>query len=342
MKQKIILLLTCVCLASCKQNDNLFKGEIRYVDSFKHECHLTGSVLNIDTIGTFQVDFIDTLLISTLYKSSNFARFYNANTLAYLGDLAYRGDAPNEFLSFSIMNQHQDSVLWVQDYIRKKMFEIDLLQSVKQISIVLNKTIDYQQVIDPLQAFYCNDTLLLIKEFDYEQGVRYIKFNPTSGSKPLAFIPMYNSILSQRDLNSIMSIADCLKPDCKQVASLTGVLNQIDILSLDGSVPNLSIKMGDGPGTLEEIRQNGDNLYDYYISLPRCNEYCIIALYCDKSKSNKEFHIINWNGEALFKLVTDEDLRDFNIDWKSGKLYGITVEDFVYVYDINNVLEKLN
>ena len=98
--------------------------------------------------------------------------------------------------------------------------------------------------------------------------------------------------------------------------------------------------MGDGPTSIEDIRQNRETLYDYYISIPRCNDSLIFALYCNKEENGKkEFHVINWEGKALFKLFINEDLRDFNIDWQNGKLYGITNNDIVYVYDVNNIVK---
>ena len=50
-----------------------------------------------------------------------------------------------------------------------------------------------------------------------------------------------------------------------------------------------------------------------------------------------EFHVINWEGEALYRLKTDEELRDFNIDWKNRMLYGISEADEVYVYSLKEV-----
>lgn len=343
MKRKIIFLLLSIIILSCEHNDNLFCGKFVHVKSFNHECHLTGTMEEaIDTIGTFQLDFVNSYLITTLYKSGYFAKFYNKKTLENLGDFAYRGDGPSEFLAFSILNQQQDSVLWVQDYHKKRLYGIDLEESIEQKSVIFKKEFDYTRMEDPLQAFYCSDSLLLIKNIDYEKGIQYIKYNCFYPDAKKERICMYNSVLSQPDLNLIMSLADCLKPDFKMIASLTGVLNQIDLLNLEDSTANLSVRMGEGPTTLADIRQNNVKLHDYYISLPRCNNDLIFALYCNKDDNDKkEFHVINWKGEALFKLFVDENLRDFNVDWEKGRLYGITIDDIVYVYDVNNVVNKM-
>lgn len=339
MKRNITFLLLCVIILSCEHNDHLFRGKSVNIKSFNHAYHLKGTIEEaIDTIGTFQLDFTNPYLISTLYKSPHFTKIYDKKTLKSLGNFAYKGDGPNEFLTFSILNQQQDSVLWVQDYYKKRLYGIDLEQSIEKSSIVLKKEFDYTQMEDPLQAFYCSDSLLLIKNIDYEEGIQYIKFNPFFPNVKKERIYMYNSVLSQPDLNLIMSLADCLKPDFKIVASLTGVLNQIDLLNLEDSTKNLSVRMGEGPTTLADIRQNNTALHNYYISLPRCNNDLIFALHCNKDNDKKEFHVISWKGEALFKLSIDENLRDFNVDWRKGKLYGITIDDIVYVYDVNNIL----
>lgn len=339
MKRNIVFLLLCVVVLSC-EDKNLFCGRLISVKTFDREQYLKGIMAEvIDTIGTFQMDFAAPYLITTLYKTPYFAKFYDGETLKCLGDFAYKGDGPNEFLSFSVLNQQQDSVLWVQDYHKRKLYGIDLAKSVTQMSIVLKKEFGYTQVIDPLQVFYCSDSLLLIKNVDYECGLQYIKFNPYFADEEKERIYMYNSVFSQQDLNLIMSLSDCLKPDSKMIASLTGVLNQIDLLNLEDSTKNLSVRMGEGPVTLEEVRQNSETLHNYYISFPRCNNDLIFALHCNKENSDKkEFHVISWKGEALFKLYVDENLRDFNIDWKNGRLYGVTTDDIVYVYDVNSVL----
>lgn len=99
---------------------------------------------------------------------------------------------------------------------------------------------------------------------------------------------------------------------------------------------------GDGPIALDDIRQSNEALYNYYISLPRCNNDLIFALHYNKEHNDKrEFHVISWKGESLFRLFVDEKLCDFNVDWKNGKRYGITTDDIVYVYDVGSVVNRV-
>lgn len=340
MRRYFIFLLLSAIVVSCRNNESLFCGKLVPVETFEKEYHLVGSMEQIDTIGAFQIDFSAPYLIITQYKLPYFIKVYDSKTRNIRANLAHRGEGPNEFLSFSILNQQHDSILWTQDYHKKKLLGIDLQKSIEQKTNVVRKSIDYKKINDPLQVFYCNDSLLLIKNIEHELGVQYVKFNPFCPDGNMTRFFMYNPILLQQDLNLMMSLADCLKPDGKMIACLTGVLNQIDILNLEDSTQNFSVKMGDGPTSIEDIRQNRETLYDYYISIPRCNDSLIFALYCNKEENGKkEFHVINWEGKALFKLFINEDLRDFNIDWQNGKLYGITNNDIVYVYDVNNIVK---
>ena len=338
----ILILLLSILAAACEYNDNLFSGKLVRVEGFEKESYLSGEMVEIDTVGTFQIDFLNSYMITTLYKLPYFIKVYDSQKRSFIGNFAYKGNGPHEFLSFSILNQQQDSVLWVQDYYKKKLMGIDLRKSIDKGVLAVRNNFDYEKVVDPLQVFYCNDSLLLIKNLDHEKGVHYAKFNPLRPDQEVSPIFMYHTVLSQQDLNMMMSLADCLKPDGKMIASLTGVLNQIDILNLEDSTENISVKMGDGPNSIEYIRENRDKLYDYYISLPRCNDTLIFALYRNKEKNNKtEFHVISWTGKALFRLLVREDLRDFNIDWLHGKIYGVTKSDIVYVYDVNNIINSV-
>ncbi|MEG1005595.1 MAG: hypothetical protein RSO15_04840 [Bacteroides sp.] len=340
MKYIFIFLLSILAVA-CEYDNNLFSGKLVRVDDFEKESYLNGEMVEIDTVGTFQIDFLSSYMITTLYKLPYFIKVYDSQKRSFLGNFAYKGNGPNEFLGFSVLNQQQDSVLWIQDYYKKELTGIDLHKSIDEGVFAVKKNFDYEKVVDPLQVFYCNDSLLLVKNLDYEKGVQYAKFNPLRPNQEVSPIFMYNTVLSQQDLNVMMSLADCLKPDGKMIASLTGVLNQIDILSLEDSTENISVKMGASPSTIEYIRENRDKLYDYYISLPRCNDTLIFALYRNKEKNDRlEFHVISWTGKALFRLFVREDLRDFNIDWLQGKLYGITKSDIVYVYDVNNIINS--
>lgn len=125
MKRNKILLLLCMFIVSCDLSDNLFLGREKYIELFNHEYHIKGvKTESIDTIGTFLIDFAHPYLITTLYKSSNYIKLYDLETRKFIGDFAFKGDGPSEFLSFGVLNQTQNSILWAQDYFKKNYMRL--------------------------------------------------------------------------------------------------------------------------------------------------------------------------------------------------------------------------
>lgn len=332
----ILFFFLSFLLFSCQHKDNFFCGKIVAADGFEQELMLSGHRVDyMDSIGNFQIEVTPIGLVITKYKLSYFAQIYDQQGEICKGNFFVKGEGPDEFLTFSILNQEQDSVLYVQDFQRKMLYGIDMASTLSNRQCVIKKRIDYNAFTDPLQVFYCSDSLLLVKDVDFNNGVCYYKYNPYSRYKER--IKMYHSLVRPADLNYMMSIADGLKPDAKRIVSLTGSLNQIDILNLEDSTANLSFTTSKDLITLEDVETNKGEKRDYYLSLPKCSDTLIFALYQQRD-GEKEFHVINWSGQALFRLRVSEDLRDFSIDWERGRLYGITTNDEVYSYNLKGIV----
>ncbi len=338
MKRNLYFIILCLLLNACQDNPNLFRGAIKYANWEKKEYKLHGNIfLKIDSIGTFQIDFFSKYVLVTQYKSPYFLTLYRKSNYEKKGNYFIRGNGPDEFLGFSILNQKQDSLLLLQDYYRKQIVVVDFIDSGEKFEDKIRRKIDYSNIVEPLQAFYYNDSLLLIKSLDASEGILY-NYYDYHHKKVTEKFSMYNAVLGQQDLNNMMSLADAIKPDKTKLVSLTGIYNQIDIFDLKNPSNSFSVYSNRRNVTLEQTRNYPDELYDYYISLPRCNNKCIYVLSQDKQNEKKEFHVIDWNGNALYKLHIDEPLRDFNIDWYEGVLYGITDDDIVYVYNIKRFI----
>lgn len=332
----ILFFFLSFLLFSCQHKDNFFCGKIVVADRFGQELMLSGNkVAYMDSIGNFQIDVTPIGLVITKYKLSYFAQIYDQQREICKGNFFVKGEGPDEFLTFSILNQEQDSVLYVQDFQRKVLYGIDMAATISGQQSIIEKRIDYNAFTDPLQVFYCSDSLLLVKDVDFNNGVCYYKYNPYSRYKER--IKVYHSMVRPADLDYIMSIADGLKPDAKMIVSLTGTLNQIDILNLEDSTANLSFTTSKDLITLEDVKTSERENRDYYLSLPKSSDTLIFALYQQRG-GKKEFHVINWSGQALFRLGVNEDLRDFSIDWKQERLYGITTNDEVYSYNLKGIV----
>lgn len=338
MKNVLAFLILLCCLFSCNRESNFFLGEMKISHSLENEYNLIGSKLTgIDTVGPLGINFLPEYIMITLYKSPSFLEIYDRVTYKSIGQYFSKGNGPGESLALSVLNQEMDSVAMLQDYIKKQVLTMSLKEVEGFYEATVKKVADYTCFVDPLQVFFYNDSLLLIKSLDIEKGLIYSLYDFKNKNVLKEYV-LYNEVLDQSDLNRIMTLADALKPDKSKLVSLTGAFNQIDILDLDNPARNISISIGDENMSLEWLRKHQpDECPDFYISLPRCNDEYIIALHQDVDSKKAEFHVINWEGKALYRLKTDEELRDFNIDWENAVLYGISETDEVYVYSLKEV-----
>ena len=78
----------------------------------------------------------------------------------------------------------------------------------------------------------------------------------------------------------------------------------------------------------------------YYCDL-ECTDKYIYALYVNQKMSEwqriahpTEIHVFDWNGNAVYKLKTQETLLNIDIDETGQKIYGLATEEQVFIYDI--------
>ena len=83
--------------------------------------------------------------------------------------------------------------------------------------------------------------------------------------------------------------------------------------------------------TLEELRSvYQDDLPDFYISMPRCNDDSILLLH--NNQKNYEFLLIDWSGKGIARYTIKEKLMDFSVDWLRQTIYGVTENEKIVVY----------
>ncbi|MDR0989380.1 MAG: hypothetical protein LBM06_07985 [Prevotellaceae bacterium] len=337
IKNLPLLVFAQLLVMACGEESNFFRGKIKHHYQFEVEQTLTGSLVSaIDTIGVLSLDFYDDYKIISLYDSKYLMQLYRGNSNRFIGNFFQTGHGPNDFLSLSVLNQPMDSLLVMQDYYRRKVLFAKIVDD-KPV-LLPDRTISYADCKQASQVFYVNDSLLLVKDRNSNlQEIVYRIYNYVQ-HRTVKEISLYSVPLRLDDTNLFMTVADGLKPDKTKLVSLTGTFNQIDILDLQDEANSFSVQTSKENFTLtmEEARKRPiQELPDYYLACPVCNDDYIFALYQNTAAKRKEFHVINWAGETLYRLPVREDLRGFNIDWKNGILYGITRNDQVYAYNMN-------
>lgn len=149
--------------------------------------------------------------------------------------------------------------------------------------------------------------------------------------------PLYDKVdfIRYNQINS----ADRIKPDLSKIAMGMLMFNQINILDLKEN-NNFTITAATGNTYLSKKYLDEHEPIIYYCDL-ECTDKYIYALYVNQKMSEwqriahpTEIHVFDWNGNAVYKLKTQETLLNIDIDETGQKIYGLATEEQVFIYDI--------
>lgn len=329
MNKIILFFLSAIFFfCSCDNKNTFIKGKIVYVDEFKTEKILSGKPLYfIQSKGLFGCEVRKPYLFLNLHSQDDNIAIYNLYTKKFVGNFFKKGKSDKEYISFDLINLYNDSLIWTIDPTNKIIREFSYLSQNDTNAIKQTKTIRCR-INDELFCAFPHDSMVYTyKAFSFEDGFFY------QNCKTNKKICPYNTILTKNDLNKIMTLAESMKPDGSKIASLTGILDEIDIISLDGNANNnIIITTSNQPTHWEKLKKlKEDELKNYFISIPRSNDEYIVALH--DNQSNQEILVFDWFGNGIAKCTIKEKLIDFAVDWTTYTIYGLTEDEIVYQYD---------
>lgn len=300
---------------------------IVYAEKFDVEKELVGERIDyIHHIGFMGCELMYPYLLLNLYKQENYIALYDIEQEKHIGDFFKKGEGPEEFMDFCILNRNNDSSFWVNDVLKKQATQYKISDD-EEVAIRKVLSLDYE-MNEVYTLFIHEDTSFTYKVHLWNEGVCFLNNRHTTKIFP------YNKAHSRSELNNIMTLADCMKNDETKKASLTGTFDQMEIISLHNHpqesfcvTTSRDIKSWD----IYKKKERSD-LTDYYLSLPRCNDKYIATLHIDNGR--KEFLLFDWEGNGRYKYQVKEDLVDFCIDWRRKVIYGTTSNEEIYKYQV--------
>ncbi|MDR1056246.1 MAG: hypothetical protein LBL90_10625 [Prevotellaceae bacterium] len=341
---KLAFLIIAVAISSCSnEKKSFFIGNVKVIN-FEKQHAISGEHLNVDSIGINSVTVLGGFLIMAIYGDPYLTQIYDLKTLDLIGKFLLKGQGPNDFGYIDIIKKEYP-YFWVQDRAYENIQAINVENLIGNTQATVKK-IRYDNIVEPFNAFYVNDTCLLIKSFDVSKGLYYFYYNPENGALSHE-ITMYNYPITGDILQAKMiPLADCMKPDGSKIVSISGVLDQIDILDMHYPEKSISVTTANYRYSYEYIKNtHNDEMKTSYFSYPYCSDKLVFALYENndiKNSNNIELHIIDWEGNPVYKLFLDQKIEAFSVDFDNGFMYGISkVEEKLYRYDINDILAKL-
>lgn len=330
--KRFAYILIHILLFSCSDNVCVTSNRKVIVGDFDNTYELVGEKVDIiQSIGFYGCEIKYPYLILSLYNQNHFLSVYNIKNGRYLGDYFKKGDAPHEYLDFNILNQELDSIILIDDPQRKKLNSYTLSFKNDSLEFKKKNIINYDKVYGDVYTLFINsDSSVWTKIYDIDNKSLYYTNSTTKN-----IINPFCHEFEIDDLNRIMTLADGINEHGTKIASLTGVLDQVEIIDLLNSKNNISAVISENTLTWNDFRKkNIDEIKEYFLSQPRCNEKYIIALH-NNNDYEKELLLIDWEGNGIAKLKLKEDLIDFDIDWEQNIIYGITEDEEVYKYNID-------
>jgi hypothetical protein len=335
-----LLLLIAVAICGCSDEKKpFFIGNIKVIN-FEKQRSISGVHLNVDSIGVDDVAVLGPYLILGIYGSPYLTKIYNLKTLDFIGNFLFKGHGPNDFGYIDIIKTAYP-YFWIQDRLYENVQLINVEDIIKDKHAAAKKVLHYGNIVEPFNAFYINDTCLLIKSFDVNKGLYYVYYNPKNGNLSRKVVMYSYPVTSDILYNKMIPLADCMKPDGSKIVSISGILDQIDILDMHNPEKSISVTTTNHQYSYEYIKNtHSDEMKTFYFSYPYCSEELIFALYENKDTKNLnniELHVIDWEGNPIYKLFLDQRIDIFSMD--SGFMYGISkIEEKLYRYDIRDII----
>lgn len=329
-----ILLFCIVLVCSCSNTTNISNGEQVFIDKFDNTYYLKGEKLDyIQSIGFYGCEIHYPYLFLNLYNQDFHVAVYDIIKKKYYGDYFKKGPAPHEYIDFSFLNQANDSVVWINDAHRKKIKSYVLNQVNDSIHFTVNAELDYGNKKEDVFSLFVNqDFSIWEKRYDIEKMNLYF-----INSQRNNIVYPFHSNISRNDLNRIMTLSDGIKDDGTKIVSLTGIWDQIEIVDLINNKNNISVSTSQKRMSWENYQEkSNEELKEYYLSLPRCNDELILTLH--NRDGEKEILLIDWNGNGIADFKIEEDLIDFTVDWKRQIIYGVTSDDNIYKYQFSEFM----
>lgn len=305
-------------------------GNIIYVNKFEKEKVLSGEPLTfIESKGIFGCEIRKPYLFLNLHSQDDNIAVYDLKTKEFVGNYFTTGKSDDEYITFDLVNQYNDSVFWTIDLQRKIVREFSYTTQNNDSSNIFKRT---RKLVCKMEAeLFCafpqGDMIYAYKAFSPRDGLYY------ENCKTSTRLSVFNKNIEKNDLNRIQTLAESMKPDGSKIVSFTGIWDVIDIISLNGDTDsNISITTSNELMTWAEYKKLSYNdLPSYYISIPRSNDKYIAVLH--DNQKNQEILIFDWNGTGIAKCILKEKLLDFAVDWTNNIIYGITENEVVYQYE---------
>ena len=345
--KKGLLLCIILLLVSCAGNHVVFKVG-RLVELI--DVPLERTLSPVDSINGPYLDGItgihcvvdDSILVFRLSYDINYNfRAFNLNDSSYL-DFMARGRGPGEALTgyFSAKRKENGKVyLDVSALNEGLLMSIDLEETLKEgVSIVAESN---DLLSGAFVSFLIADKIL--SEVCYDEDKYSLKLYNKIDGKVIKSVQIYGNEDYLIDYQPLFGSPMMIKPDGTKLSLPMVWFDELNLFDVNGrnhlSVTTAKDKVKDDDIIRDAIqRQNlGSHLY-YYGQDVTDDSIFAVYLNCDKSifhdLSSSTVQVFSWDGIIKSIYHFDEPLFDIAVSDDGKTLYGLTLEEKIYCYNL--------
>ena len=353
----LVLLLTISCTNSSK-SDLIFKLEYS----------LEGNQILLEDVNINQLFTIDNYLFGHQYKGEYYFKIFDIENLSEIGELCRRGNGPNEFPFYLMLNQHytdnSEVCIWVHDLTVGRLTKINVTQSLRDNETIVLREIPTRPQSAFYNAFVIDSSLIVGRSTNSIINMNRLQlYNPIDDSiiRTISLFPKVDVNQSKDDINFTMlkynplfvsSIG--LKPDKSKIASAMTSFNRVDIFDINGDVYKSIIEGPDVPDYLKKylnaVEDNSESSLQYFYNSIFTSNNFIYALYVGQELSEygqkplpTQLRIFDWEGNPMAKINLNDYLINFTIDEDRGVMFGVDhYNEKLLQYDIKELVDALH
>ena len=357
MKKHIQFLVAFILFTSLyyscnyKEEDNIFLGKSRYITSFSDTLFLKGEKVTIENMGAINIDIIDSFLVFSSGSLDTFYNVYSKYTYQHYGHFIPQGRGDNELptISYPIFwsNEKGHSLIYLDNRATGTVKAWDITQSCAKRTTVFSPTpIDISPVPGFQYLYPLQGSVYFLHGRDYNTMNDYYALYDESKKQYSILDTVYLYPSGSVDDVFLLNTFKSFNPSQQKYATAMQFFNQINLYSLKNPHKHYSLIVGKHPTHLEEVKTTAmPEKFEYYEDLTSTSSF-LFAVYANRSRKDwallenvpTEIQVFDWDGNACYLIQTQEKLASIAIDEERKLLYGMTLAETVYKYDIATIL----
>ena len=345
MKKTLLLVYVLVLFISCKSGTgNYFKGDQIEDNTFQNEYTLEVQEVNVpdmEIANVWFIHYIDSLTLCRFgHTTGYFFKLFEGMENPSISTFMYEGRGPNEFLSLTYCdyyhkNQDDDYVVYFTDPNIKNIFSFNLSEYKR------TRKIERDVVSNYINQGYYNPSVLSEDEVlyqDYRQlnKKHYFLLKEMYTDKLIKEIELSDYKFVHPFIN--ISFSQITNNDASKIALACSNMNQIVIIDLD-SDDKYIFSIDDELLQWDYIiKSTEEYIFEplMYRDVKNIKDY-IVANYVGNGEYS-EFHILNWDGEAIARIKLPIMLSYFDYNKTDNHIYAFTDDDELYKFDLKWII----